>query len=145
MKKGHLVNVGKTNPIQSQYKANQTQLKPIQTQYKPKTNPISEKAKMNVNCFITKGYENILRFRAKAKQTQYKPKKLIPTCRDLVLKSQNFSKRGGNWLIWRIVYWAAAPASCDDSECRRAGRIIWIVTKPSLFGAIKSFIWLSAT
>jgi len=33
---GHLVNVGKTNPIQSQYKPNSN---PIQSQYKPKTNP----------------------------------------------------------------------------------------------------------
>jgi hypothetical protein len=32
--------VGKTNPIQTQYKANQTQLKPIKCQNKAKTNPI---------------------------------------------------------------------------------------------------------
>ena len=37
MKKGHLVNAGKTNPIQTQYKPN---TKPIQTQFKPKTKPI---------------------------------------------------------------------------------------------------------
>jgi len=41
MKKGHLVNVGKTNPIQTQ------------------TNPITEKPKMNVNKVLTKNYENI--------------------------------------------------------------------------------------
>ena len=107
-----------------------------------------QKAKMNVNKVLTKDYENVpLRRRGenKPKTNPIKPKKLIQTCRDLVLKSQNFSRRTGNWLIWRIIYWAAAPGSCDDSECRRAGRIIWIVTKPSLFGAIKSFIWLSAT
>jgi len=48
-------NKPKTNPIQSQ------------------SNPISEKAKMNVTSIIAKGYENKPRFRAKAKQTQYKP------------------------------------------------------------------------
>ena len=33
---------------------------------------------MNVTCIITKGYENKPRFRAKAKQTQYKPKQTQP-------------------------------------------------------------------
>ena len=36
----------------------QTQSKPIQTQYKAKTNPIPEKAKMNVTSILTKDYEN---------------------------------------------------------------------------------------
>jgi hypothetical protein len=49
---------------------NKANTKPIQTQ----SNPIPEKAKMNVTSIITKGYENKPRFRAKAKQTQYKPK-----------------------------------------------------------------------
>jgi len=48
---------------------NKPNTNPIQTQ----TKPISEKAKMNVTSIITKGYENKPRFRAKAKQTQYKP------------------------------------------------------------------------
>ncbi len=48
---------------------NKPNTNPIQTQ----SNPISEKAKMNVTSIITKGYENKPRFRAKAKQTQYKP------------------------------------------------------------------------
>jgi len=39
MQNGHLVNVGKTNPIQTQYKPNQSQLKPIKCQNKPNTNP----------------------------------------------------------------------------------------------------------
>ncbi len=42
MKINHFTDVGKTNPIQSQYK--------------PNTNPIPEKPKMNVNSFITKDY-----------------------------------------------------------------------------------------
>ena len=114
-----------------------------------------QKSQMNVNKVLTKDYEKRTLGQRGKKQSQtnpnkpktnpIKPKKLIPTCRDLVLKSQNLSKRRGNWLIWLIVYWAAAPGSCDDSKCRRAGRIIWIVANPSLFGAIKSFIWLSAT
>jgi len=55
--------MGKTNPIQTQYKPNQTQ-----------SNPISQKAKMNVSYIITKGYENKPHFWTKSKQTQYKPK-----------------------------------------------------------------------
>jgi len=39
MKKRTLGGVGKTNPIQSQYKPNQTQLKPIKCQNKPNSNP----------------------------------------------------------------------------------------------------------
>jgi len=55
----HLVNAGKTNPIQSQYKPKQTQF--------PK------RSKMNVSYIITRGYENKPRFQAKTKQTQFKP------------------------------------------------------------------------
>jgi|GEM_PF-2327649 len=43
----HLVDVGKTNPIQTQYKPNQTQLKPIKCQNKPNTNPIQTQYKPN--------------------------------------------------------------------------------------------------
>jgi len=57
---------------------NKPNSKPIQTQ----TKPISEKAKMNVSYIITKGYENKPRLRAKAKQTQYKPK-TNPICSEL--------------------------------------------------------------
>jgi len=39
----HFADSGKTNPIQSQFKANQSQSNPIQTQNKPKTNPIFTK------------------------------------------------------------------------------------------------------
>jgi hypothetical protein len=46
---------GKTNPIQTQFKANQSQ-------YKANTNPISEMSKMNENLFATKVYENITTF-----------------------------------------------------------------------------------
>ncbi|GAI37054.1 unnamed protein product, partial [marine sediment metagenome] len=53
---------------------NKPNTNPIQSQ----TNPISEKAKMNVTSIITKGYENKPRFRAKAKQTQYKPNQTQP-------------------------------------------------------------------
>jgi len=49
---------------------NKPKTNPIQTQ----TNPISEKAKMNVTSIITKGYENKPHFCVKAKQTQFKPK-----------------------------------------------------------------------
>ncbi len=53
---------GKTNPIQSQYKAN--------------TNPIPERPKMNVTSILTKDYENErLRWAGKTKpiQTQFMP------------------------------------------------------------------------
>jgi len=46
MKKGHLVNVGKTNPIQTQYKAN---TKPIK--------PNFPKGKIDAKCVFTKDYE----------------------------------------------------------------------------------------
>ena len=49
---------------------NKANSKPI----KANTKPISEKPKMNITSIITKGYENKSPLRAKAKQTQYKPK-----------------------------------------------------------------------
>jgi len=67
MKIRHLVDVGKTNPIQSQSK------------------PISEKAKMNVTKVLTKNYENIANWALfenkpntnpiKAKQSQFQRQK----------------------------------------------------------------------
>ena len=55
MQNGHLVNAGKTNPIQTQYKANQTQLKPIKCQNKPNSNPIQTQFKPNFKgCIINK-------------------------------------------------------------------------------------------
>ena len=58
----------KTNPIQTQYKPKQTQFQPNipppatkQTQFKANTNPIKanfRKAKMNLNFYLTKDYEN---------------------------------------------------------------------------------------
>jgi len=62
--------VGKTKPIQSQFKANTN---PIQSQYKPNSNPSSEKSKMNVSNVITKNYANKSQFEPKAKQIQSKP------------------------------------------------------------------------
>jgi len=55
-------NLAKTNPIQTQYKAN--------------TNPISEKPKMKLNFYLTKDYENETAFRLhprRGKQTQSNP------------------------------------------------------------------------
>ncbi|MHC4656353.1 MAG: hypothetical protein ACYS91_15245 [Planctomycetota bacterium] len=43
--KGTLGQLGKTNPIQTQFKANQTQLKPIKRQNKPNTNPKQTQSK----------------------------------------------------------------------------------------------------
>ena len=40
MKKRHLVNAGKTNPIQTQSNPIKANKMPKQTQFKPKTNPI---------------------------------------------------------------------------------------------------------
>ena len=59
--------------------------KPIQTQYKPNSNPTSEKRKMNVSNVITKDYANKSQSEPKAKQAQSKPKK------------PNFSRRS----LWR--------------------------------------------
>jgi hypothetical protein len=56
MKKRHLVNTGKTNPIQ--------------TQYEPKTNPIPERPKMNLNFYSAKNYDNKSGLLMTAKQTQ---------------------------------------------------------------------------
>ena len=53
---GHLVKVGKTNPIQTQFKA--------------KTNPISEMANMNVNSCFTMNYEQrTMNYELKTKPT----------------------------------------------------------------------------
>ena len=62
MKIRHLVNTGKTNPKQTQYKANQSQYKPN-----------FRKAKMNENLFATKDYESKPRLRTPGKQTQSNP------------------------------------------------------------------------
>jgi len=50
MKKGHLVNTGKTNPIQTQYKP---KTNPKQTQNKPNF----PKGKIDAKCVFTKDYE----------------------------------------------------------------------------------------
>jgi hypothetical protein len=41
--------LGKTNPIQTQYKPKQTQLKPKKSQNKPNSNPIQTQNKPNFN------------------------------------------------------------------------------------------------
>ncbi len=46
---------------------------PIQTQYKAKTNPISEKPKMNESLFATKVYENITTFRLEQNKPNSNP------------------------------------------------------------------------
>ncbi len=119
-------------------------------------------SQMNVNKVLTKDYENKsnwtlgenepktnpIKANKMPKQTQNKPNQTQsphPGVPGFGLKSQSFCKRAGNWLIWRIVYCAAAPDSCEDSEYKPAGRIMRMVKKPNLFGAIKSFFSLSAT
>ncbi len=57
-----LADTGKTNPIQTQYKA--------------KTNPIPKRPKMNENLFATKVYENITTFRPQKNKANTNP-----TCR----------------------------------------------------------------
>ena len=57
----HLHWAGKTNPIQTQYKAN--------------TNPIPERPKMNENLFATKVYENITTFRLEQNKPNTNPNK----------------------------------------------------------------------
>jgi hypothetical protein len=62
----------KIDPIGNLVK--QSQYKPNQSQYKPKTNPIPEKPKMNLNFYSTKDYENDNIFRLpenKPNQTQF--------------------------------------------------------------------------
>ncbi len=87
----------KTNPIQTQSNPIAERIKLMQSLYlqrimkknaakgyektKPKTNPISSKAKMNTNVFITKEYENetTLRLRKnKPNQTQFQRQKNAP-------------------------------------------------------------------
>ncbi len=55
----HLLEHPKTNPIQSQYKAN--------------TNPIPEKPKMNVTSILTKDYENETAFRPQKNKPNSNP------------------------------------------------------------------------
>jgi len=46
---------------------------PIQTQYKANTNPIPERPKMNENLFATKVYENITTFRLQKNKANTNP------------------------------------------------------------------------
>ena len=82
-KNGHLVSVGKTNPIQSQYKANQSQNKPN-----------FRKAKMNVTSILTKDYENERLCRYGENKPNSKPIKpnTNPTCSELVEPIPEMSK-----------------------------------------------------
>jgi len=80
----------KTNPIQSQSNPIQSQSKPIQSQYKANTKPIqsqykpnSRKAKMKLNFYSTKDYENELCWKLqknKPNQTQTNPICSGPAC-----------------------------------------------------------------
>ncbi len=59
------------------------------------------------------------------------------------LNFYSFSNRGGKSPRLCITYLAAAAGFSAGSVCMRAGRIIRMVERPSLFGAIKSFFSLS--
>jgi len=57
---------------------------------------------MNVSSVLTKDYENVpLRRRGENKPNQ--TQKTHPGTPGFSLRSQSFSKNGGNWLIWRIT------------------------------------------
>jgi len=68
-----LADAAKTNPIQSQYKAN--------------TNPIPEKPKMKLNSYSTKDYEN---------ETAFRPQKNKPNQTQPVVSLSNLFQRQKN-------------------------------------------------
>ena len=89
MKKGHLVNAGKTNPNEPKRTQNEPNFKNAKMnvsyyitkgyenksnwaicENKPNPNPISQKAQMNLNLFATKHYKNQPPWGSKSNQTQ---------------------------------------------------------------------------
>ncbi len=79
---------------------------PIQTQYKANTNPIPERPKMNENLFATKVYENITTFRLEQNKPNTNPIKPNLSRRSLWRsRIKQFSRVGPEVrfiLIWSI-------------------------------------------
>ncbi len=116
MKIRHLVNTGKTNPIQSQYKANQSQYKPN-----------FRKARMNLNFYLTKDYENKWQWRVRKNKPNSNPIKpnfkrdTLLLCGALLRTSGRAKYEGFTVLFFRRVpagrRWVLAPASRGPSFC----------------------------